>query len=482
MFAAGRFWLALLGHRLGDHPGSSEKRSASLARRRVGALVVSGARQTAKLLLALLVLLIFACPLPARAAFEYGDDSWEGTSELLSLARQQLGKDRVHLVATLDYAELTPADGVLVLHPDTRLEYDEIAAFLRAGGRLALVDDHGRGDELLSRFQIHRINAPMRPKDALRGNPNLAIAEPAVQVVAGIEQGRHPIVADVDRVITNHATALAHPDLTPVLRIPAVGEPDATVAVTGIINRGRLFAMGDPSTLINLMLRYPGNRAFASGLIAYLVEEDSWGPRGGKLYVLANDFRQRGHYGGEAGLVGQLLDHAEGALGMIHEMHDSGLPAVLAILLATALVVAAAVWTVMVSSRTYRRTRPRYATALPLVAQGGLAGRAAVLSAPTTKGALVVVELKAALEEGLAHHLRVDAGTPRAAVLKQLEEQDWLDKQKLSQLQELLREMDRAETSIAAAQPIKVRPQHVQTMNRQVKEILKALKAHSSRT
>ncbi len=30
--------------------------------------------------------------------------------------------------------------------------------------------------------------------------------------------------------------------------------------------------MGDPSVVINEMLRYPGNRAFASGLLKYLAE------------------------------------------------------------------------------------------------------------------------------------------------------------------------------------------------------------------
>ena len=44
--------------------------------------------------------------------------------------------------------------------------------------------------------------------------------------------------------------------------------------MTGIIAKsGRLFAMGDPSVVINEMLRYPGNRAFASGLLKYLVGE-----------------------------------------------------------------------------------------------------------------------------------------------------------------------------------------------------------------
>ena len=428
----------------------------------------------------LLATCVMLWPRPARGAFEFRDEGWEGASEFLAIARHELGSERVKLIATLDFAALSPKDGLVILHPEARLDYDELAAFLRAGGRLALIDDHGRGSELLARFQIHRINAPLRPRNALRENPNLAIAAPAVQVVAGIEQGRHPIVAQVDRVITNHPTALRHPDLTPVLEIEATGEPDATIAVTGIIDRGRLFAMGDPSALINLMLRYPGNRAFAAGLVQYLVEEDSWGARGGNLYLISNDFRQRGHYGGQAGLAEQVLDQAKTVLDLISEMHQKGIPEVLAVLLATALVVGACVWTVLVSSRTYRRARPRYATGLPLVAQGGLAGRAAVLAAPTTRGALVVVELKAALEEGLVHELGLPVGTGRSTVLAQLEDRSLLSATKRAQLRELLREMDRAEASLAAAQPVKVQPRHVQSMSRQVKEILAELKEASA--
>ena len=415
-------------------------------------------------------------PRSVRAAFEFRDDGWEGASEFLEIARHELGTERIKLIGTLDFAALSPKDGLIILHPEVRLDYDELAAFLRAGGRMALIDDHGRGSELLSRFQIHRIGAPLRPRNALRENANLAIAAPAVQVVAGIEQGRHPIVAEVDRVVTNHPTALRHPDLTPVLKIEATGEPDATIAVTGIIDRGRLFAMGDPSALINLMLRYPGNRAFAAGLVHYLVEEDAWGQRGGNLYLISNEFRQRGHYGGEAGLAEQVLDQAKTVLELIGEMHQKGLPEVLAVLLATALVVGACVWTALVSSRTYRRARPRYASGLPLVAQGGLAGRAAVLAAPTTRGALVVLELKAALEEGLVHELELPAGTGRSAVLTHLEVRNLLNPAKRAQLEQLLREMDRAEASLAAAQPVKVHPRHVQRMSRQVKDILAALK------
>src|SRR5688500_11725277 len=56
---------------------------------------------------------------PAGAAFELGENGWEGASELLSLARERLGSARVEPVARLDYSALTPKDGVLVLHPES---------------------------------------------------------------------------------------------------------------------------------------------------------------------------------------------------------------------------------------------------------------------------------------------------------------------------------------------------------------------------
>jgi hypothetical protein len=117
---------------------------------------------------------------------------------------------------------------------------------------------------------------------------------------------------------------------------------------------------------------------------------------------------------------------------------------------------------------------------MPLVAQGGVAGRAAVLAAPTTRGALIVMELKAALEEGIVHHLGLSPGSPRTTVLETLEKIGSLDASQMETLKRLLREMDRAEASIAAAQPVKVRPHRVQSMNRQVKGILEQLEFGST--
>lgn len=339
-------------------------------------------------------------------AFEVGDTSWEGASDFFALAEQRLGRERVSVVATLDYSELKPGDGVLILHPGVDVSFDDVTRFLRAGGRLAVADDHGRGDVLLKHFAITRVPAPVRPAATLRGNAELAIATPVLEVVAGAERGRHPIAAHVDEVITNHATGLEHPALTPVLQIEAADAPPVSFAVTGIIGgRGRLLAIGDPSVFINLMLRYPGNRAFAEGVVDYLVANDDWGARGGRLFIVANEFRQTGRYGGGSGLADGALDKLHQLRDELGEWHDSGLPPYAAWVLAALSGTVAVAWLVARAARPHQAAPPRFARTTPLVAQGGVIGRAHVLAAGTTAPALALIELKAALHEALAEKL-----------------------------------------------------------------------------
>ncbi len=182
--------------------------------------------------------------------FDLREAGWEGAKGLVDLARHELGDNRVVATNRLDWPSLTPADGLLILHPEVTPDSEELAAFLRAGGRAAVVDDFGVGDRVLARYQIKRAPAPKSPLFALRGNPALALAEPVNEMMAGRRGGVHPVVAEVDRLVTNHPTGLIHPDLSTVLKIRASGEADVALAVAGQVGKGRLFAMGDPSSLI----------------------------------------------------------------------------------------------------------------------------------------------------------------------------------------------------------------------------------------
>lgn len=324
---------------------------------------------------------------------------WEGYSQLVQTARDELGPSRVLTPATLDYHKLDRTDGVVIVHPEEALDVDEISAFMRAGGRVVLLDDYGTGDALLARFGIRRVPLPQRPLAMLRGNPALAIAEGA---------SAHATVRDVGRVVTNHATGLEHKALSPVLVVRGDGEPDVLVGVAGAVGQGRLMAIGDSSVLMNSMLRYPGNHSLAMSVIRYSVEDDVWGKRGGKLYVVANGFGQTGSYRGGGANESQLDDARRAFEEAVETLRHGGMPPLAAYLLALAVGLGVIVWTSVRAGRTHRSATPRFMRPVPGVAQGGVAGHAAVLAAPGTRRALALLEIKSALEEDLAMRLGLD--------------------------------------------------------------------------
>ena len=151
--------------------------------------------------------------------FSTSSTSWEGLSEFVRLSERQLGPGRVFVRETLDYGELEPGDALLILHPAVTLAADSLIRFLAQGGRVALLDDFGTSPPFLEHFGIRRITAPFDPLRRLGGDPDLAIATPSVQVVAGVERGRPPMTETVDEIVTNHASGFRHPDLTQLLEL-----------------------------------------------------------------------------------------------------------------------------------------------------------------------------------------------------------------------------------------------------------------------
>jgi len=440
-----------------------------MARRR---LVRCGGKNWTLLAFAAILVVLFR-PALAQAAFEVNDAEWQGTSELLEIARAELGRDHVEIVGTLDYGKLEPGDGVMVLHPEVSIDPDEMGAFLAAGGRVALLDDRGRAPSFLNRYHIQRVEAPLRPAQVLRGNNDLPIALPVLQEVAGQEQSRHPTMRDVDRIVTNHPTALTHQKLTPVLEIPALGEPNATLAVTGVIEkRGRVFAMGDPSVLINLMLRYPGNRAFAKHLVEYLVDRDERPEHPGKLYIVTNAFAQRGHYGGATGPLRELTDLASAVRDALRSAEDNGLSSTLAIVLAAGALAVALVWSLEYSLRAYRRYVPRYALPMPLIGQGGVAGRAALLAAPATDRALVLAELRSALAEALAERVGTDPRAAAGRLLEEVKARQVLGQQAILDLSALLAALDRGVDRLGSGRKLTLGTAEVVKLHEKMMEIL----------
>lgn len=427
-------------------------------------------RRTALVLLSSLLLALL-CPRVARGgAFDINDTSWEGCSELLEIARAELGTSRVVPLAVVDWDQVRPEDGVIALHPLQPMDADETAAFMKAGGRLAIVDDYGRGNETLRRFHIERSSPPSRPAQSLRDRPALAIAEPVLDVVAGRSTGPHPVVAGVQKLVTNHPTGLIHPNLSPVLHIRSIGEPDVVIAVAGQVGKGRLFAMSDPSAVMNQMLRYPGNRAFAAGLVRYLVDDDGPMLRKGRLYIVANKFDEHGAFGGQTTMRKELDSAFSSLADALADARTNGFPPWMHVALAIIVAGAAAIWALRAGARTYKSPLPRYARRVPLIAQGGAAGRFAMLAAPSSARGLVLLELKSALVETVAHRFGLDAEPAPDVLVRLLAGLG--DAALVDDVRRALDAMLRVETAVVAGQrprvPVKVLLEADDTVRRAV--------------
>lgn len=416
-------------------PGSRSAEAGKLARPRRQAWLPAARVAFAVALLALPAL---AKPLDPT------DDGWDGLSQLVALARSEIPDGHLVVVAQrLDLDRLEVTDALVLVHPEREIDPDDLSAFMRSGGRVILMDDYGTGDVLLEHFGIRRVPLPERPNAMLRSNPVFAVADAV---------GVHPLVRNVERVVTNHATGLSEDRLTPLLVVRGRGE-DVVLAVAGVVGKGRLVAVGDASVAMNAMLRYPGNLEFARGLIRFAAEaaapSDGLGheigttARTGKLYFLAGDFTVHGRYRGSfradpAGAVDRI---AAGAINALR----GGLPPNVTYVLAVALGLGVVFWAGTRAGRTYKRSTPRFTRPVSILAQGGIAGHAAALSAASagTSRLLALVELRNALEEQLATRLGLDRIVAHDRLIARALEAGLLDAERAKALGALLKQLAR---------------------------------------
>ncbi len=418
----------------------------------------------------LAVSLILCVTRPGRAAFECNDTGWEGGSELLSVARAVAGTARVKLVAELDYGSLTPEDAVLFVHPEVALDDQSLSAFVQKGGRAAVLDDFGKSTSFAERFGINRVQAPTDPLDTLRGNTNLSVGTPVESLAADGTVQRHPLVRDVDRVVLNHPAGLTNPGLTPVLQVRTKSGAAVPIAVTGVVGStqaGRLLVMSDPSAFINLMIRYPGNLAFARAVVRYLSEDDGRAGRG-RLFILTNRFDQTGRF---STTHGPLADAVEGIEHLVSELQD-GIPPPLMIALAVLAAFAVGRWIFGNMWRGSPHAIPRSLRQVPLAAQAGWPGRAGVLVSPTTHAALLLVELREAFRMRLAQLVAADASASSNALVATVEARRLLPPELLGSLRNLLAEVDAAERAVVARKPMRVRGANMARLLRQSLDIL----------
>jgi hypothetical protein len=237
--------------------------------------------------LVLVLCMAGACASAAHAQKRLGSSDyalhgreWNALTELLAVAAES--GIEVRAPARIDLSALSASDGLLLVYPSKQPPRGDLAAFMYEGGRLAVADDFGAGGALLEGFRIER-RTPRAGEQVprLRGNRNVLIATPRV---------RHALALDVPALVTNHPQTLHHEALEAIF---GLDDQRGAVVLAGAVGRGRLVAVGDSSVLINNMLEFRGNRAFARNLVRYLAPA-------GRLWIAAGDSELVGAYGGAA--------------------------------------------------------------------------------------------------------------------------------------------------------------------------------------
>lgn len=196
-----------------------------------------------------------ASELAAQSDFEPTNDAWNGYGSFVRVARES---GRTIVATPLDLDRVRPEDAIILIGPAEPPPIAELARFVDSGGRLAIVDDFGASTELLSRFGIARESAPTTGVAHVRGQDGLLVARPLY---------RHPLTEGVSAVITNRPAVVRHAVLEPLIGFP---DQRAGIVLTGVVGRGRLVVISDPSVFIDLMIPLRGNQKLAENLFSVL--------------------------------------------------------------------------------------------------------------------------------------------------------------------------------------------------------------------
>src|SRR5262249_8743443 len=154
-----------------------------------------------------------------------------------------------------------------------------------------------------------------------------------------------------------------------------------------------------------------------------------------------------------------------------------GLPGWAHVLLAALATLAVGVWVARASSSPYKSPLPRYARPTPLVAQGGVAGRFALLAAPSSPRSLVLLELKSALFAALSYKLDLPRDLSFSALATAVAQSGSVDERLQSSFKEVLATMQRAETAMVAGKPIQLPVDVIDHAAHVVQQVLAACKA-----
>lgn len=227
---------------------------------------------------------LLAAPGAAHAGpgdYDVANPEWNGLSELASLAEAQ--GLTVESLEELDWEDLEPGDFLFILYPTEKVNPTHLASFVRGGGRVLLADDHGHATHALARLGILR-----RPATGV--SPTRWHEDNVALPVANAWEDGHPLAAGAEELVTNHPAVFEASGFDVVY---GFGKGEAVV-VAGELGDGRFVALSDPSVLINGMLAFDGNLAFAANLIRWLTPDAARDEGEGRLIILTHAYHTIG--------------------------------------------------------------------------------------------------------------------------------------------------------------------------------------------
>lgn len=391
----------------------------------------------------------------AQPAQDYDPQSsaWNGLVEFVRLS--QTVQVELRTSSVLDWSAIRRGDGLLVLYPLSTVDLDELSAFLEDGGRLALLDDFGTSEPLLRWFQVQRSEAV---QGTLR-SPRLPGLFNAYRL------GDHVLGDQVDALVTNEPVVLRHPRLSPVFSLSR--EPTQGVVLAGQVGRGRLVVGGDPSVLINSMLRFSGNRQFAANLLTYLASQ----PRG-RVHLLHGRFSARGTYEGGRGrrrsplkAFSKSLDESLLRVGRVFD--DPSLLRLTSLFaaLVAAMAMALKLWG--------PRPSDRFGPTAPAGPLAGVATKVLLFGRNGANLLYPTLVLRRLFERALLRALELQPPTDVARVIARAEHR--LDAAQLAALRAVLVELDQIASDAEDKPSLKVSPRRFVSLWRRISAILGAL-------